>query len=347
MKSFSRKIVKITGIIIACILLVLLFLKAFKVILLVISGILVATFYLGIASFIKSKLPVSQKFAVVISLLLILGTFIGIFFLLFPRISDQLESLQQQLPQAIDNARQYTSTGPIGDFIDEQFRGSQKKIGEYSQKITSLFSSFLGGLTNVYIIFFLGLFFMFQPELYIKGFISLFPKSKRERMNEVIGVVGYTLKRWLIGKLFSMLIVGILSGLGLYFLGIPLALTLGIFAALITFIPNFGPIISLVPAVLLALVKGLDYAFYVFILYVAIQAIESNLITPLIQRKMISFPMAMVLIAQVTLGIFTGLLGIILAVPIVAIIIVIVKMIYIEDILNDTEVTVKGEEKYT
>ena len=90
-------------------------------------------------------------------------------------------------------------------------------------------------------------------QRYTNGIITLFPKQKRKRVEEVLLTLGYTLKRWLLGKLFSMLVVGILTGIGLVILDIPLALTLAIFAALITFIPNFGPIFSLIPAFLIAL----------------------------------------------------------------------------------------------
>src|SRR5690606_40727564 len=101
---------------------------------------------------------------------------------------------------------------------------------------------------------------MAQPETYKRGMIVLFPKDKRKRAEEVIFTLGYTLKRWLLGILFSMAIVGVLTGIGLSILGIPMALTLAIFAAIIAFIPNFGPIISLIPAFLLAFTKGMDYA---------------------------------------------------------------------------------------
>jgi predicted PurR-regulated permease PerM len=118
-----------------------------------------------------------------------------------------------------------------------------------------------------------------------------------------------------------------------------LALTLALFAGLISFIPNFGPLLAMLPAFLLGYTVGPMTGLYVVLLYVAVQAVESNVLTPMIQKKMISFPMAMVLLAQVVLGIFTGVLGVILAVPpVVATIIVLVKMAYIEDVLKDSSV---------
>ncbi|GAA4271965.1 AI-2E family transporter [Aquimarina gracilis] len=344
--DFSKKIIKATSIVIIMVLCTILVLKGFKVILLILAGILFATFFRGIASAIKSKLPVGDGFSLFIATTSVLLMFSIILYVLLPRVSSQLQTLEKELPVAAKETRTKLESTQVGYWVIQQASIYKKKYERDSERLTLFFSSFFGGLADVYIIFFLGIFFMIQPRIYKNGIVLLFPKAKRERADQVLLTIGYTLKQWLLGKLFSMLVVGILTGIGLTILGIPLALTLGIFAALITFIPNFGPIISLVPAFLLAFTKGTDYAVYVCILYAAIQALESNVITPLIQHKMISFPLAMILIAQVILGIFTGVLGLILAVPVVAIIIVLVKMVYIEDILGDYAIEVKGEDKF-
>lgn len=345
--DYSIKVIKTTGIVLTMILIVVLVLKGFKVLLLALAGILISIFFHGIASILQSKLPLKRTPALIISILLFISVSVGVSFLLYPRVSSQINSLEKELPEAANETKEKIEETQVGQWVIDQTKTITKQSSNGGKQITSFFSSFFGGLGDIYIIFFLGLFFMIQPELYKRGIIVLFPKHKRKRTEEVINTLGYTLKRWLLGKLFSMLIVGILTGIGLAILGIPLALTLAIFAAIVSFIPNFGPIISLIPAFLLAFTKGGDYALYTVLLYAVVQAIESNAITPLIQKKMISFPMAMILLAQVLLGIFTGGLGLILAVPVVAIAMVLIKMLYIEDILGDTSIEVKGEEKFT
>lgn len=345
--NFSLKVIKATGIVLIMVLIVALILKGFKVLLLALAGILISIFFHGIASILQSKLPLKRTPALIISVLLFIMVSSGISLLLYPQVSTQINSLEKELPEAASSAKEKIEETEVGQWLIGQIKTISEQSEGGGEKITSFFSSFFGGLGDIYIIFFLGIFFMAQPDLYKRGIITLFPKHKRKRAKEVVNTLGYTLKRWLLGKLFSMLIVGILTGIGLAILGIPLALTLALFAAVVSFIPNFGPIISLIPAFLLALTKGTDYALYVVILYIVVQAIESNLLTPLIQKKMISFPMAMILLAQVLLGIFTGGLGLILAVPVIAIVMVMIKMLYIEDILGDTSVEVKGEEKFT
>ena len=152
--------------------------------------------------------------------------------------------------------------------------------------------------------------------------------------------LGETLINWLLGKLFSMTVVGVLTALGLWALGIPLIGVLSLLAGLLSFIPNFGPILALIPAVLVALLEGPDQALYVAGLYVLVQAVESNLITPLVQQRLIEMPPALILVAQVLMGTLVGGLGVMLATPVVAILMVLVKMLYIQDGLGDKSVKV-------
>ena len=118
-------------------------------------------------------------------------------------------------------------------------------------------------------------------------------------------------------------------------IGTELALSLAILAALLTFIPNIGPILALVPAALLAMMHGPDKLIYVVSLYMGIQALESYVLTPLLQQQMIDLPPALIISMQILLGVLVGGLGIILATPLTAALLVLVKMVYIEDILQD------------
>ncbi|QCW99495.1 AI-2E family transporter [Aggregatimonas sangjinii] len=340
--KFHKRILSSIGLVSAAILLILFVLFGFRIILLVLAGILVAAFFLGIAGFIENKTPLSRNISLLVSVLLVVGILVGSSFLLAPHISEQIVSLKEKLPQATEKTLQDIEQTKLGGLIVQRIENIE--LGANKGQIAKFFGSLFGTFSTLYIIFFLGMFFMIAPMTYVNGLIKLFPKARRERTEEILLAMGKTLKSWLLGKLLSMLIVGILTGIGLSILGVPLALTLAIFAALISFIPNFGPLIALVPAFLLAFTESPTTALYVAMLYLGVQAIESNVLTPMIQKKMISLPMAMVLIAQIALGLFTGLLGVILAVPLVAAIIVLVKMAYIEDILGDTSIDVKYED---
>jgi predicted PurR-regulated permease PerM len=161
------------------------------------------------------------------------------------------------------------------------------------------------------------------------------PRSRRTRVAEVVGAIGYTLKWWLIGQGVDMVIIGIATGLGVWLLGVPLALLIGFLAGAANFIPNFGPFVSLIPACLLALTVDPHKVLYVIALYIVLQSLEGYVLQPTIQRRAVQLPGAVTIMAQVLLGILAGPLGLVLATPLAAMTLVAVKMLYVEDTLGD------------
>lgn len=123
----------------------------------------------------------------------------------------------------------------------------------------------------------------------------------------MLGEIHHTLAQRLMGKLLSMLVIGVLTAAGLALLGVPLALLLGIVAGLLDFIPYIGPIIAGVPAVLIAFTEGPTLALYAILLFVALQVAEGYLLLPLIERRTVSLPPALTIGAQVLLGAMFGL----------------------------------------
>ncbi len=177
---------------------------------------------------------------------------------------------------------------------------------------------------------FIGIFFTVSPKTYVDGFIKLIPAKAKAKTEDVVNKIGLTLTKWLKGQLLAMLIVAILTAIGLTIVGIPMALVLALIAGLLNFIPNFGPLIAMIPAVLVALMQGVNTALFVAGLYILIQMIESNLITPQIQKKLINMPPALIIIAQLFMGVLTGGLGLILATPLTAILMVVIQETYVK-----------------
>jgi predicted PurR-regulated permease PerM len=134
-----------------------------------------------------------------------------------------------------------------------------------------------------------------------------------------------------------MAAIGVLTWLGLVLLGIPLAPTLALLAALLTFIPNFGPAIAMVPPTLIALMEGPERAASVVALYFAVQTVESYVLTPLLQKKTTSLPPALTLVAQVVMASLAGGLGVVVATPLTAVALVTVRHLYVEDALGDRD----------
>ncbi|MBA3603474.1 MAG: AI-2E family transporter [Parachlamydiaceae bacterium] len=305
------------------------------ILLLTFAAILLAIFLTTLSKLIQKVvlLPDSISMALVIVLLIALFGLIIVF--MVPVISGQIQNLSKEIPSAWDKLKQMlNSTLNLGSVsslyqkMDVQNLLPQGK--NFIMQAANLFSTTFGLIGSVFVFTFMGIFLAFDPNKYKEGFISLIPSSKQEKARNVIKEMDDILQWWIIGKIFSMIIVGILTSFGLWFLSIPMALTLGLFAALLTFIPNIGPIVSAVPAVLVALIQSPISAMYVIALYLAIQSFESYVITPLMQGKTIALPPALVIFAQLTMGLVAGILGLCLATPLLAALSIIIKKLYIE-----------------
>jgi predicted PurR-regulated permease PerM len=140
-----------------------------------------------------------------------------------------------------------------------------------------------------------------------------------------------------------MVFIGVLTWIGLSVLGVPLALTLGLIAGLLSFIPNFGPILSAVPAMLIAFVDSPITALYVGGLFIVVQLIESNIVTPLIEKETVELPPGLTIMFQLALAVLVGGLGLVLATPLLAVVMAIVQMVYIEDVLGDKDTEINRE----
>jgi predicted PurR-regulated permease PerM len=191
------------------------------------------------------------------------------------------------------------------------------------------------GLIALVIVLFTGLYLAAYPQPYIRGLLRMFPLARRHRMGEVIYACGYTLRWWLFGQLLAMAVVGVMMGVGLAIIGVPLAFALGVVAGLFEFIPTLGPMLGLLPALLLALTQGGNTAFWVLGLYTVVQTFEAYLLTPLVQQRVVHLPPVVTIITQVFFAWTVGPIGLLIAVPLVAVVMVIVQMLYVEDFLGD------------
>lgn len=325
-----------------CVLLLLLFAwYAIDVLLLGFAGILVAVFLRGTANFISryTNLSVGWSLAItILSLLIIIGLAIWYF---TPQVARQVDALTERLPQAVNALEANIKDYRWGQRVLEQLPPPDQLMPKRENtlsRMTGIVSTTFGYLVEVVIVLFVGLYLAINPKTYLSGIKYLVPPDKRERAAEVFAEIGHALRWWLVGQFASMLIIGVLTWLGLWLLGVPLSLTFGILAGLLEFIPRIGPLLSFVPAALLALIDNPTTALYVAGLYLGIQIMESYLIIPLVQKKAVELPPALTLLAVVLMGILVGGIGIMLATPLTVVVIVLVKMLYVRDTLDDKTV---------
>jgi predicted PurR-regulated permease PerM len=201
-------------------------------------------------------------------------------------------------------------------------------------QVTGTFALVLALFKDIFFLIFLALFLAFDPKPYREGLIALFPRAQRSRAREVLAGVLQALRAWLLGRLISMVVLGVVIWLGLWLLGVPLALPLAVLAGLFEFVPIVGPIVAAIPAILVAFVEGPMLALYVAILYFVVQQLESSLLTPLVQERTVKLPPALTLFAVLAFGLLFGVLGAILATPLAAVLLVLVKMLYVEGTLE-------------
>jgi predicted PurR-regulated permease PerM len=327
--SFQQKVWLVCGITALFVVLIWFFIATFNVFLLILAGALIALFFHGYAELLQIKLKIRHTIALLIS---IISTFVFIGVLLWfmgAKIQQQVTELAKTLPETINNAKRTLSTTDLGKRFVEK-TSSEDVYNEGYAFVGKFFNSTFGVFTDIYIVLFLGLFFTAAPKTYLDGFISLIPNKAKRKAQYTLERIGFTLTKWLKGQIFSMVIVAILKGIALTILDIPMAFALALIAGLLNFIPNFGPLLSMFPAILIALTIGINKAIVVTIVYLVIQIIDGNVITPAIQQKLIKMPAAIIIIAQLFIGLFSGVWGLILATPLVAIVIVVVQETYVK-----------------
>ncbi len=340
-KQYIQLLLITFGLLSLFLLLALLLKSAVEILFLIFAGILFAIFIRGLSRFLFMRfINLPENLAIVLTLLLLVTAFIFFIILLAPQLADQAGKIVEQLPAALENIREKTgSLGWLQELLQKESSASLTAAGEMSKRFLGIFATTFGILSSLFIILIIGLYLCFTPWYYVDGFLRLVPVTWRSRGSQVFLALNYILGRWLIGRFVCMLLVTLLTFFGLLFLGVTLPLGLAVLAGLFTFIPYLGPIISAVPAILLGFMQSSTTALYVILLYLIIQTIESYLITPLIQQKEVSLPPVLTLASQVVLGSIFGFPGMLLASPLTASALVLVKMLYIEQVFHEpTEV---------
>jgi len=193
----------------------------------------------------------------------------------------------------------------------------------------------LGGLANAFLILILGIYFAADYSTYTNGFVRLIPPVRRPRAREILAATGTNLRNWLNAMTLDMLFLGTLTGVGLYLIGVPVAFALGILSGISVFVPYIGPIVAIIPGLLIALSVSPMLALYAAIVYLVAQQLEGNVALPLLQRWTVSMPPAVSLLAIVAFGLLFGLWGVLFATPLAVVTLRIVRMAYVEDFLEE------------
>lgn len=306
------------------------------ILLMIFGGTLLAVLLRACTDWISGKTGLGDGWSLAIMLLAAVCLIVAGAYFLAPRVADQLDQFWQDLPQYIDRLRSFVGQFAWGRALLRQFSPAQASGGAVVSTLSGAAITLGAVVTDFAIVLFVGIYLAVEPALYVGGIVRLFPSPRRPRARQVMQEASVTLGRWLLGRFFSMAVIGVLIGVGLWVLGVPLALSLGIWSALMTFLPNIGPILGTIPNAIVALqAGGAQLALYVVLLHVVAQIIESYFLTPLVQLRAVRLPPALTISSQAVMGVLFGLAGLALAAPLAALGMTLTRQVYIGDYLGD------------
>lgn len=285
-----------------------------------------------------------RGFAVLLSIVLLLLVLVGFYFLIVPPFADQFQQLIRLVPKGIAQFNKWVNEFKENislELLDHYIPDVNQIVAQLQPIANRLlgggftfFSSSLGSLAKFLLVIVLTLMLLANPSAYQKSFIRLFPSFYRRRAEEILQECEVALRGWLVGILFNMFVISALSFVGLLVLRIRLPLAQSALAGILTFIPNIGPALSVIPPIAIALLDAPWKAIAVLILYIVIQQVESNLLTPVVMAQQVSLLPAVTLLAQVFFATFFGFLGLLLALPLTVVGQVWIKEVIIKDILD-------------
>ena len=291
------------------------------ILLLVFAAIVVAVVITAIVDWLKVKWNLSSRvaFTVILSSATILITLV--IWLTGPSIINQFADLQSDLPQAFHQLIARLNAVSWGRWLLAEWTGYSQLSGTINSALTRIGGMVVttaSALVGVVLIGFIGLYLAAEPKLYFSGVQRATPKRYLPTLNACAEAAVTNLRWWVLSQALSMVAVGTIVALGLWLLGVPLPGTLGVIAAVLTFIPNVGPILSVVPAVLLAVAISPAKGLLTILLFLLVHFLEGNIITPFLEWRIVRLPPALTMSAQLLLATIAGPLGLALAAPLTA-----------------------------
>ena len=343
LRDFALRVVITVLITVMIMVLVYLLWQGIRVLLEVFAGILLAILLATLARWLNKYTHLPYRWSLALVIVLLLLVFGGFGWLLANRLTKEAVELAHKLPQSLGEIQEYLTRTSWGAQMIELVSQAPKSLtwpntfGQISGLVFGVADFSVAAL----VIIFVGLFGAANPQLYLGGLLHLVPSTQRERAAHVTEVIVHNLRWWLAGQICLMVLMGATAALGLWLIGLPLALVLGVIAGLMELIPYLGAWLSAVPAALVALMLGPWYLAMTVALYLCLHVLEGYVLVPLIQGQAVHLPPALILVVQVLLGALLGVLGLLVAAPLTVALVVLLKLLYVQDTLGDRNVVVE------
>jgi len=323
--------------------------RVVEVLLLIFIAVLCAVYLSAITDVLERRFRLARSLGLTAAVLATLAAVVGIGALLAAPVIDQTQALISGLPQTLTNiqneiarwAREYPvlrsteladpSSGLVARLIEDAAGFLRGSILPY---VTAGGKLFVEGASVVV----MALYLARQPRLYRDGILMLVSPKHRPVAARILDDLGATLRAWVVGQLLAMMVLAVLTAVGLWILGVPYWLAFGIFTGLVAVVPFFGTLVStLLPALFVVGTGDWLRVLAVIVLGVAVHVIEANFVVPRIMQRQISLPPVLTIASVLTMGTLIGVVGLIVAVPVLAVTMVIVRHVVQGEIYGDTE----------
>lgn len=304
------------------------------VLILTFGGIVVAVALRNVAAPLGRLLRVPDKVALAITVLDIGFIAFGFFYFFGAMAGHQFSSLIQRLPETVEAAKGWLDESMLGRQIHEALDSGGDAAARLGAALP-LAGGILGGLGEALLMIVVGIYLAADPPLYVHGVLRLIPPQRRLRWQQILDAVGDALQKWLLGMTLDMLLLGVMTFVGLWAIGVPLPFALAVLLGVSVFVPYIGPAIALIPGILLAFSVSPIMALYAALVYLVVLTIEAYVSQPLLQRWAVSLPAIFNLLAILVFSPLFGIWGAILATPLSVALWVLVQKVYIEDVLED------------
>ncbi|HVZ78586.1 MAG TPA: AI-2E family transporter [Gemmatimonadaceae bacterium] len=307
-----------------------------QMLLLVFAGVLLAVLLGAAARPVQRRLRMGRAVALATvttaaALLVTIGTWLH-----GAEFAAQFAQLGERMPQAVAELRAWLMQYAWGQvLVSRAALARDAGLSALMGRISTALSSTLTIGAVLFVVVFLGYYLAAEPLRYLRGAVRLLPVDMRHRGQQVADALVRTLHWWLVAKLIEMASVGILATIALLVLGIPMAVPFGIITTALTFIPTIGPLLAAAGPVLIGFTISPGRAVAAALAYWLVYALQGFIIAPLVERRAVHVPPAFTMGLQVFLAITSGALGVALAAPLAAVLLVLVRMVYVEDVLGD------------
>lgn len=313
-----------------------------SILLLVFAAILLAVLLSAFADLIGRYTPIPQQWTLTTATLVVATLVIGFLVLFGSQIGGQVSQMLEKLPQAINAAGSRVGISNASEQLEKAI--SSGPGPSVLSQAAGFGYTVIGALADLVLVVVSSVYLAADPRLYRRGTVKLLPPSQHDRIFDAMDVTGNALVLWFAGQLVTMTLVGAVSGLAYWWIGLPSPLALGIIAGVTNFVPFLGPLLGAIPALIFAFASDLQTVLWTLGAIFIIQQFEGNVVTPLVQRRAVSMPPALALFSIVVFGFLFGWPGVFLAVPLTVALFVLVKKLWVRQTLGE-ETDVPGEEQ--